>query len=80
MLEQISKQTGKSKGIILLEFMRDKYPITFKRMLENEQLTKTGKMINCSERVNTYIELQNDKLVELELPEEIRKLQDKYFN
>lgn len=79
MLDAIAKSANKSKSLVLFEFMRDTHPITFKRMLKNEQLIKTGKMINCSERVYSYVELQDNKLVEVPLPEEIRQLQDKYF-
>ena len=78
-LDAIAKSANKSKSIVLFEFMKNTHPITFKRMLKNEQLIKTGKMINCSERVHSYVELQDNKLVEVSLPEEIRQLQDKYF-
>lgn len=66
MLEQLSKVSGKSKNTILFEFMRDKHPRTFKEMMENEELKRTGKMTGTG--CDTYISLVDEEFVEKPVP------------
>ena len=62
MLQELSDKTGKSKKVLLFEFMRDEHPITFKRWMANEELKRTGKM--TGDGCETYISLINGEFIE----------------
>ena len=79
MLNKVAKKMGKSTSLVLFEFMRDKHPITFKRMLKAEEQIRDGTAYPQDQPTH-YIALKKGILVEELLPEAIRVKFDKYYS
>jgi hypothetical protein len=69
----------KSPSLVLFEFMRDKHPITFKRMLKAEERIRDGTAYP-QDRPTHYVALKDGALVEEPIPEATRIKFDKYYN
>jgi hypothetical protein len=79
MLNKIADKMGKSTSLVLFEFMKDEHPITFKRMLKNEEKIRDGTAYP-QDRPTHYVALKDGVLVEEPIPEATQIKFDKYYS
>lgn len=79
MLNKIAEKMNKSTSLVLFEFMKDTHPITFKRMLKNEEKIRDGTAYPHN-RPTHYVTLKEGTLVEEPIPEATRIKFDKYYS